>query len=252
MRANYSDEALEAALRPRLRTLDEIRDHRVKVETRAGEVVVQETVDGVMVTIAVDSAPSTKLPSRNLYTEEEVAELQASEAENYTRAQAALAQRADRIAELERLLSREVDRGIALEKKVRTYRDEVVRLKEGREADQREIEAVRSQIGSQVARAEVNRSWAERAEMTFAKSQIDLAEARKELRSKESMIEILEGHLKSTAHTVTVQDVERALDGTGSIASVRAEILADAVRQVQRISRPWSTSDPGTEQTSQA
>jgi chromosome segregation ATPase len=148
---------------------------RTLVETRAGRVTINEDAEGVTVTVASDSAPSTRLPSRNLYTDEEVAAAQTSEAKLVSEPLLV------RIRELEKDRDRNREAtSLALNERDRLAR-ETIELRQ-------KADMFKAQAYSENERAAQNKAWAERAEKNGADLSAALVTAEKALGESRELV----------------------------------------------------------------
>jgi chromosome segregation ATPase len=168
-----------------------IRTHE---EFRADRVTIEITGTGAEVRDLVDSEASTKLPSRNLYTDEEVAALQASEAELVAGPLRA------RINELERELTRRAGIIKRLENKVEGYdtdrhteRDRADRLKADLDRMRGEkTDAINGKDMALGALADARAEWNRlKAKLDEAETKLDEAETKLD----EAETKLMAGHV---------------------------------------------------------
>jgi predicted nucleic acid-binding Zn-ribbon protein len=213
-----------------------IRTHE---EFRADRVTIEITGTGAEVRDLVDSEASTKLPSRNLYTDEEVAALQASEAELVAGPLRA------RINELERELTRRAGIIKRLENKVEGYdtdrhteRDRADRLKadldrmRGEKTDA--INGKDMALGALAdARAEWNRLKAklDEAETKLDEAETKLDEAETKLDEAETKLDEAETKLMA-GHVCT-----GGCSGNQHVAFVGRKALTELENQVTALTR---------------
>jgi chromosome segregation ATPase len=175
-----------------------IRTHE---EFRADRVTIEITGTGAEVRDLVDSEASTKLPSRNLYTDEEVAALQASEAELVAGPLRA------RINELERELTRRAGIIKRLENKVEGYdtdrhteRDRADRLKADLDRMRGEkTDAINGKDMALGALADARAEWNRlKAKLDEAETKLDEAETKldeAETKLDEAETKLMAGHV---------------------------------------------------------
>jgi chromosome segregation ATPase len=241
---------------------------RTLIETREGRVTVNESAEGVTVTITHDSGESTQLPSRNLYTDEKVAELQASEAK-------LVAEPLRRqVAELEAGRAADHEEIVALRKKVGLARLEgnaalLSRIRElendrdrQREATslalndrnkanrelsefRRKAEEFKVRAYDQNERAAENQAWAERAEANGVRLSESLVAAEKSLaeattRAKDTANRLAEAEKDIDTLSLKISKVSNAVHSPAILSALRSDwrswteaeavALANAVR----------------------